>query len=210
MPIVFAYPGGVKPYQAETGSVCPYKPETCPLCATAGRLVKHGVYWRKPRDGAQVYRIAIQRWRCKACRRTVSVLPDFLLRFRWYLVAVISGVLVARAEQGASWSDLQAEAEGAPVVRTMRRWWQSFGGQAGGWLEAIQAFLGQQDSSSPWLDPHGEAAQAATVEQAVLGAAGHLLAWAKSRWAELARYGWGDRLRFLWLWGSERGLARLV
>jgi putative transposase len=33
--------------------------------------------------------------------------------------------LVARAEQGASWSDLQAEAAGAPVVRTMQRWWQA-------------------------------------------------------------------------------------
>ncbi len=210
MPIVFVYPGGVKQYQAECGTLCPYQPDKCPECATSGQLVKHGVYWRKPRDGEQVYWIAIHRWRCKACRHTVSALPDFLLRFRWYLLAVVSGVVVARAEQGASWGDLQAEAQGAPVVRTMQRWWQALGSQAGRWLGMIQAFLAQQDSPSPWLDPHGEAAQALSTLQALLGASGHLLAWAKSRWAALASYGWEDRLRFVWLWGSEQGLGRLV
>jgi hypothetical protein len=210
MPIVFAYPGGVKQYQAECAALCPYQPDKCPECATVGRLVKHGVYWRKPRDGERVYRIAIHRWRCKACRHTLSALPDFLLRFRWYLLAVVSGVVVERAEQGASWNDLQAETAGAPVVRTMQRWWQALGRQAGRWLDAVQTILAQQDSPSPWLDAHGEAAQAPTTVHALLGAAGHLLAWAKSRWTELARYGWKERLRFLWLWGSGQGLGRLV
>jgi hypothetical protein len=44
----------------------------------------------------------------------------------------------------------------------------------------------------------------------LLGATGHLLAWAKSRWTELAHYGWEDRLRFAWLWGSGQGMGRLV
>jgi len=210
MPIVFAYPGGVKQYQAECGEFCPYKPDECPECATSGRLVKHGVYWRKPRDGERVYWIAIHRWRCQACGHTVSALPDFLLSFRWYLLAVVSGVLVGRAEKGASWSDLQAEAAEGPHVRTMRRWWISLGTQAGRWLAGMQTFLAQQDSCSPWLDAHGEALRAENAIQALLGAAGHLLAWAKSRWAQLAHSGWEDRLRFLWLWGSGRGIGRLV
>jgi Domain of unknown function (DUF6431) len=210
MAIVFAYPDGVKHYQAECDVKCPYKPDNCPNCATVGRLVKHGVYWRKPRDGEQVYRIAIHRWRCKVCRRTVSALPDFLLRFRWYLLAVVSGVVVERAEEAASWGALQAAAQGAPVIRTMQRWWLSLGVHATRWLAAIQVALAQQDSGSPWLDPCGEAVRVALSVQALLGAAGHLLAWGKSRWRELAAYGWGDRLRFVWLWGSDRGLGRLV
>jgi len=210
MPIVFAYSGGVKQYQAECGLCCPFQPDKCPYCATKGRLVKHGVYWRKPRDGEQVYRIAIYRWRCKACKRTVSALPDFLLCYRWYLLAVVSEVVVARAEEDASWSELAAAAQGAPVVRTMQRWWVAFGAQAVRWLAAIQAALAQQDSGSPWLDPRGEAVRASSSRQALLGAAGYLLAWAKSRWRELANYGWKDRLRFVWLWGSAQGLGRLV
>jgi hypothetical protein len=138
------------------------------------------------------------------------VLPDFLLRFRWYLLAVVSGVVVERAEEDASWGELQMEAQGAPVVRTMQRWWQALGRQAVRWLGVVQTVLAQQDSRSPWLDPHGEAAQAPSTVQALLGATGHLLAWAKSHWAELVSYGWEDRLRFLWLWGSGRGMGRLV
>ena len=210
MQIVFAYGAGVKRYLAECAAVCPHQPDNCPYCATSGRLVKHGVYWRKPRDGERVYRIAIHRWRCQACRRTVSALPDFLLRFRWYLLAVVSAVVVERAEEGASWGELAAAAQGAPVVRTLQRWWQSLGGQAARWLAAVQVVLAQQDSASPWLDAHGEAAQAGTALQALLGASGHLLAWAQSRWRELAEYGWKDRLRLVWLWGSAQGLGRLV
>jgi hypothetical protein len=210
MPIVFAYAGGVNQYEAECGTRCPYEPDKCPECSASGRLVKHGVYWRKPRDGERVYRIAIHRWRCQACRRTVSALPDFLLRFRWYLLAVVSDVVVARAEDAASWSELTIAAQGAPVVRTMQRWWVGLGGQAVRWLAAIQIALAQQDSGSAWLDPRGEAVRATSSIQALLGAAGHLLAWAKSRWVELASYGWGDRLCFVWLWGSQQGLGRLV
>ena len=210
MQIVFAFESGVNGYKDAIASGRLVELDKCPVCETAGSLVGHGVYWRKPRDGERVYRLPIQRWRCKACRHTVSALPDFLLRFRWYLLSVVSGVLVERAEAGASWGVLQAEADGAPVVRTMQRWWLSLGGQAGRWLAVIQRVLAQQDSGSAWLDPHGEAAQSPSAVQALLGAAGHLLAWAKSRWTELAGYGWEDRLRFLWLWGSGRGLGRLV
>lgn len=210
MPIVFVYGKGVKHYQEECGGCCPYEPDTCPNCATERRLVKHGVYWRKARDGERVYRVPIYRWLCKACRHTISALPDFLLRFRWYLLSVVNGVVVARAEGGTSWGDLQAEALGAPHVRTMQRWWGSFGGQAARWLAVIQTFLAQQDSPSPWLDPYGEALQVEQAPQALLRVSVHLLAWGKSRWAELARYGWEDWLRFLWLWGSGQGLGRLV
>jgi hypothetical protein len=119
-------------------------------------------------------------------------------------------MLVQRAEGGASWSELAAEADGAPVLRTIQRWWASFGEQALRWLGRIQRVLAEQDSGSGWLEPQGEAAQAGSTVVALLKAAGHLLAWGKSHWRELVGYGWNDRLRFLWLWGSGQGLGRLV
>lgn len=210
MQIVFAFEDGVNGYEDAFRVRRLVEIDKCPVCQTVGCLVRHGVYWRKPRDGERVYRLPIQRWWCKTCHHTISALPDFLLRFRWYVLAVVSGVLVARAEEGTSWGDLETEAAGAPHLRTMQRWWTAFGEQAGGWLAVIQAFLAQQDSPSPWLDPHGEALRGGDARQALLGAAVHLLAWAKSRWVELAGYGWDDRLRFVWLWGSEQELERLV
>ncbi len=70
--------------------------------------------------------------------------------------------------------------------------------------------MAQQDSSSSWLDPQGEAPQAANIVIALLMASLHLLAWAKTQWPELVGYGLNDRLRFLGLWGNGRGLGRLV
>lgn len=208
MPIVFAFERGVKYYRGAFETGCMVQPDKCPYCETNGSLVRHGVYWRKARDGEQVYRIPIQRWWCKTCRHTVSALPDFVMRFRWYVVGVIQGVVAGREEGGATWTQLQV---GIWLhLRTMQRWCKSFGGQAARWLGAVQSQLARQDSASPWLDPQGEALRARNPAQALLAASVHLLAWGKRRWAELAGYGWNDRLRFLGLWGSREGLGRLV
>jgi inactivated superfamily I helicase len=92
----------------------------------------------------------------------------------------------------------------------VQRWCKAFAGYAPAWLAGVQAFLAQQDSASAWLDPQGEAPQAKNAASALLTASLHLLAWAKTAWSQLVGYGLNDRLRFLGLWGSERGLGRLV
>ena len=55
---------------------------------------------------------------------------------------------------------------GGLARRTMQRWCGLFVEQASRWLGAVQATLAQQDSRSPWLDPHGET---------LLGAGEHFL-----------------------------------
>jgi hypothetical protein len=175
-------------------------------------MIGHGYYWRKPRDQLQVYRLKIKRWRCTACRRTVSVLPSFLLRYRHYLLRVLAAVLARRCEGLASWAAIlgQLAGSGYPAVRTMQRWCAAFGEQAGRWLKAVQEWLAQQDSRSGWLDAQGEALRVSRTAPALLAASEHLLAWAKTEWTELAAYGLDQRLEFLWLWGANRGLGRLV
>lgn len=154
----------------------------------------------------------VKRWKCKVCGHTCSSLPSFLLAHRHYVVEDIHAALSARCEEAQSWAavKLSCAKAGTPAVRTLQRWNQSFAEQAPGWLGAVQQTLAVQDSGSPWLDPHGEAPKAANPAQALLQAAIHLLAWAKTQWTELVGYGWNDRLRFLWLWGANRGLGRLV
>jgi hypothetical protein len=139
-------------------------------------------------------------------------LPDFLLAHRHYLVESIQGVLSARVEGEKSWAKVEAGCAegGTPALRTMQRWDASFAEQAPHWLGRVQETLAAQDPGSLWLEPQGEAAKARSPAQALLGAILHLLAWAKTQWTQLAGYGWNDRLRFLWLWGSGQGLGRLV
>jgi len=140
------------------------------------------------------------------------MLPDYLLSFRHYLLRVIQVALESRFEQKVPWAKLKTKCSraGLPALRTIQRWCKSFGGEASRWLGKVQETLAQQDSYSSWLDPQGEAPKAQTTAEALLAASEHLLAWGKTQWAELGRYGRNERLCFMWLWGANRGLGRLV
>jgi hypothetical protein len=111
-------------------------------------------------------------------------LPSFLLRFRHYLLEVIQSVIFTRFEDGASWDQVsrRGAVEGAPAPRTIRRWCVSLTAHAPGWMGPVLETLAQHDASSPLLDPLGENAGPREAPRALLQAALHLLAWAKTRW----------------------------
>lgn len=188
------------------------RPASCPHCQAADVMIGHGFYLRKALDQTQVYLVWIKRWYCKACHHTLSVLPSFLLQFRHYLLIVIQQVVLARYEENDSWAQVQQRCapELAPSSRTVVRWCRSFAEQAARWLAEVQHTLAEHDSASPLLDPLGEAAGPRDAPRALLQAALHLLAWAKTRWPAVAEYGLVDRLRFLWHWGYGQGLGRLI
>lgn len=181
-------------------------------CGSEGSLIGHGSYPRKAKDAQHGYPVEIKRWLCKVCGRTMAVLPDFLLSFRHYVVRVVEGVLEDHIERKLSWAKVKEKNSPAnfPALRTMQRWCKAYGEEAVRWLGAAQETLAQQDSSSSWLDPQGEAPGAQTAAEALLVASEHLLAWGKTQWVAAAAYGRNERLRFLWLWGANRGLGRLV
>ena len=162
------------------------------------------------------------RRRCMCCASSVGTArrvtgpsrccPASCCAFRHYLLDVIQSVVVTRFEDEASWAQVarRCAVEGAPSPRTIRRWCDSLAEHASAWWAAVQQTLAEHDAASPLLDPLGEAAGPRDAPRALLQAALHLLAWAKTRWAELADYGLADRLRFLWHWGAGRGLGRLL
>jgi hypothetical protein len=195
-----------------SGLVFP-RPNECPQCRVVDALIGHGFYERKALSPTQVYVLRIKRWYCKACQRTISLLPSLLLRFRHYLLEVIQLVVVTRFEDGASWARVarRCAADGAPSARTMRRWCESLAEHASTWLAAVQQTLAEHDTASPLLDPLGESAGPRDAPpRALLQATLPLLAWAKTQWPALVGYGLADRLRFLWHWGAGRGLGRLI
>lgn len=192
-----------------------HRPQDCPHCRAVDTCIGHGYYWRQATDGRQSWRMRIKRWLCTACRRTISILPSFLLSYRHYLRTVIDAVVTARFEQQGSWGQIEQQwtneqGERLPSERTIRRWCQSLVEQAPRWLAAVQQRLAQHDASLPVLDALGEVTSAGNAAEALLQAAAQLLAWAKTRWSAVADYGWNDRLRLLWHWGHAEGLGRLV
>lgn len=211
--IVVEFDAEIQEYvQGELEKTC-IRLDHCHQCLAVGKMIGHGYYDRQPQDCKKSWTIRIKRWRCKACGKTVSVLPSFLLRYRHYLLDVIAKVLALRFEQQASWAKAMSGGtpEEFPTKRTRQRWCEAYSVQARRWLGAVQSALATQDSLSAWLDAHGESPQAQSAEQALLVASEHLLSWAKTRWAQqLASYGLGKRMQFLWFWGAGQGLGRLV
>jgi hypothetical protein len=202
----------VQDYVAHFARLVFPRPDACPCCGQAGSLVGHGFYVRKALDQAEMFVVRVKRWRCKACRRTTSVLPSFLLRFRHYLLAIISQALTTRFEFGASWLEVLrcVALDDQPSPRTISRWCHSFLKHAATWWTAVTMLLAQVATASPALDPLGPAAGPQDAPRGLLHASLNLLAWLKTQMPEMAGYGLYDRLSCLWHWGYSRGLGRLV
>jgi len=189
------------------------RPAACLVCQVVGRMIGHGFYFRKALVVAgEAYHVPIKRWICDACQHTVALLPSFLLPYRHYLLAVIQAVVLTRFEESTPWVEVarRCSANEAPSPQTISRWCDAFADHAAVWWAAVQQTLAQQDAGSPLLDPLSETAGPRDAPRALLQAALHLLAWAKTRWTELAHYGLKDRFRFLWHWGASHGLGRLI
>ncbi len=210
--IVVDFRCSVQDYVAHFARLVFARPATCPCCGQSGSFVGHGFYVRKALDQECVFDVRIKRWRCRACRRTTSVLPSFLLRFRHYLLAVIGQVLGARFELAASWLEVFrcVAVDGLPSPRTIGRWCRSFAEHAALWWAAVTVLLAQVAAASLALDPLGPNAGPYDAPRGLLHAALDLLAWAQACWPDLAPYSFKDRLPCLWQWGYSRSLGRLV
>jgi transposase-like protein len=212
MVIVTEFHCSIQTYLALCQTIIFQRPTRCPGCGAEHSFIGHGFYPRKPLDTQQAYLIWIKRWFCTACEHTLSLLPSFLLRFRHYLLDIIQAVVIARYEEASVWRQVaeRCAPQGAPSLRTVKRWCQSFAAQASTWLSEIEQTLAQHDPATSLLDANGQNAGPVDLPCALLAGSLHLLAWAKTRWTELTDYGLTDRLRFLWHWGHARGLNRLV
>lgn len=55
--------------------------DRCPRCHGVVKLLRHGFYRRYAIEEEKQYHIPICRLKCPSCRKTVSLLPDFLLPY---------------------------------------------------------------------------------------------------------------------------------
>jgi len=100
MQILHPFTGSVRQYEAEISHPDRYRPDHCPQCQARQPMVGHGFYRRTLVDVGFDGTIRVRRYRCRSCKRTVSMLPDFALPYLRFSMAVISLFLVARLLEG--------------------------------------------------------------------------------------------------------------
>lgn len=90
MQILHPFAGSVAEYLGQLDDPDQYRPGQCPQCHAKQGLTSHGFYTRTLIDSACDGLIRVRRYLCQACRRTVSLLPDFALPYLRSSVPVIA------------------------------------------------------------------------------------------------------------------------
>jgi hypothetical protein len=134
--MLYPLPGSIQQYveRVETwqeGERC--RPAKCPQCESKQPMVCHGFYARTVENLARGFVIRVRRYFCVACRRTVSLLPEFVLPYLRFTIVTIALFLKARLLERRT---LKAAAEVAeqPMMPYQRgqQWVERFGRQAEG------------------------------------------------------------------------------
>jgi hypothetical protein len=99
MQILHPFAGSVQQYLEQLADFERHRPAHCPQCQAKQPLTAHGFYTRTIVDAAFDGSIRVRRYLCEACRRTVSLLPEFALPYLRSSVTLIALFLVARLFQ---------------------------------------------------------------------------------------------------------------
>ena len=139
MQILHPFAGSVQQYTERLADPDCYRPGHCPQCHAKQPLTAHGFYTRALIDAAFDGVIRVRRYLCHACRRTVSLLPEFILPYLRSSLMVIALFLVARLLSGQT---IEAAAGAAPPPMPYQRgqfWIRRFRAQAQALCAAMAA-----------------------------------------------------------------------
>jgi hypothetical protein len=96
MQILHPFAGSVQQYLAQLDDPDQHRPACCPQCQAKDPLTAHGFYTRTIIDAAFDGSIRVRRYLCEACRRTVSLLPEFALPYLRSSLAFIAWWFMVR------------------------------------------------------------------------------------------------------------------
>jgi len=96
MQMLHPHRGSIQDYLQEPHDPARGRPQRCPLCSAAHPLRAHGFYSRTLVDVSYDGSILVRRYLCLLCKRTVSLLPEFVLPYLRFSIPVIGWFLVAR------------------------------------------------------------------------------------------------------------------
>ncbi|HEX7972027.1 MAG TPA: DUF6431 domain-containing protein [Thiobacillus sp.] len=95
MQILQPFSGSIQQYAEELSDPDRYRPGHCPQCQARRPLTAHGFYTRTLIDVAFDGLLRVRRYLCRACKRTVSLLPEFALPYLRSSILVIALFLLA-------------------------------------------------------------------------------------------------------------------
>ena len=104
MQILHPFVGSVQQYCQEISDADRYRPDHCPQCEATRPLTAHGFYSRTLVDTELDVAIRVRRYLCRCCRRTVSLLPEFVLPYLRFSITVVALFLIARLLRGSTLS----------------------------------------------------------------------------------------------------------
>ena len=148
MQILHPFAGSVQQYNEQLSDPDAHRPCSCPQCQDKQPLTAHGFYTRTLIDTAFDGVIRVRRYLCQACRRTVSLLPQFILPYLRSSLMVIALFLVTRLLGGQT---IEAAARTAPPPMPYQRgqfWMRRFRAQA----QTLCAALAALTPSTPAPD----------------------------------------------------------
>lgn len=108
MQMLHPFLGSIQQYIEECEESDRYRPASCPQCDSKQRLATHGFYRRSVVDVELECVIRVRRYLCRGCRRTVSLLPEFVLPYLRFTIRMMGMFLRARLVEGQT---LRAAAE---------------------------------------------------------------------------------------------------
>lgn len=131
MQILYPFDGSIQQYNEKCTGCHDHRPCSCMMCGTRRPLRAHGFYWRTASDGGFDGVIRVRRYLCLACRRTISLLPEFLLPYLRYTITVIGLFLKSRLLDHKTLKDSAAAAgDGRMFYQRGQQWIRRFRGQA--------------------------------------------------------------------------------
>ena len=139
MQILHPFAGSLQQYTERLADPDCYRPGHCPQCHAKQPLTAHGFYTRTLIDTAFDGVIRVRRYLCNACRRTVSLLPEFVLPYLRSSLMVIAIFLIARLLCGQT---IEGAAQAAPQSMPYQRgqfWIRRFRAQAAALCAALAA-----------------------------------------------------------------------
>jgi hypothetical protein len=147
--ILHPFSGSIQKYSEDIADPDRHRPDHCPQCEAKTPLRAHGFYRRTLVEIDFDGMIRVRRYLCHACKRTVSLLPQFALPYLRVGISVISRFLVARLLKGRT-LEASAAAAGQPQMPYQRGqfWVHRFRHQAEALCLALAALISTPPAAS--------------------------------------------------------------